>query len=368
MPRFTSSIFAGARSYFRDIDVPLLFVILAIAVVGLVNMYGITGGESLFKKQIALTGIGIAVMIFLSLFNYRYLKNYSLPVLLLYIFSILLLILTFYSRSIRGTNSWIIFGNLTFEPAELTKLFLIVLMAKYFSHKHVHIRSLSHIIASAVYFIIPAAIIINQPDLGSAIILTLIWASLLIAAGISKKHIFILLIIASVGAVGAWNFVLKPYQKVRVVSFLDQNEDPLGSGYNLNQSKIAIGSGSWFGNGLGKGSQANLGFLPEPHNDFIFAALVEQFGFAGGLGVLGLILFMVYRIIVIGSSTSANFGKLFSVGIAVFIFSHVFVSVGVNIGLLPVTGLPFPFLSSGGSNFVAIMAGLGVLQSIHRYG
>jgi len=357
------------RLYFNSIDVPLFFAVFAISTVGLINMYGIANGAGpLFVKQAIFVFVGFTIMILLSFFNYRYLKNHSLPVLFLYIFSLILLGLTFYFSSIRGTNSWLIFGDLTFEPAELTKLFLIILMAKYFSQKHVHIYQFRHIVASGLYFIIPALLIINQPDLGSTIVLGLIWASLLLAAGINKKHILTLLLIVSVMAIGSWNFVLKPYQKSRVISFLDQDRDPLGSGYNLIQSKVAIGSGFWFGNGLGSGSQVNLGFLPEPHNDFIFAAFLEQFGFIGGAALLGLVLFLVSRIVSIGVSAGTNFGKLFSIGMAVFIFFHVFVSVGVNIGLLPVTGLPFSFLSSGGSNFVSIMAGLGILQSIKRYG
>lgn len=354
--------------YLREIDLPLFFSVIAVLVYGIINMYGISGDDSLFKKQILLAGIGFFVMVFFSFFNYRYLKNYSLPVMILYGFSLFLLGLTFYSQSIRGTNSWLILGNVTFEPAELVKLFLIILMAKYFSQKHVHIYRFSHIIASGLYFIIPAFLIINQPDLGSGIILSLVWLSLLIAAGINKKHLFILFLITAVTVVVAWGFVLKPYQKARVVSFLDQGQDPLGSGYNLNQSKIAIGSGFWFGTGLGKGSQANLGFLPEPHNDFIFAAFLEQFGFVGGLILLGTVFLLVYRVILVGLSATSNFGKLFSIGMAVFIFSHFFVSIGVNIGLLPVTGLPFPFLSSGGSNLISIMSGLGILQSIKRFG
>lgn len=357
------------RLYFGEIDFILFSSVLILLTIGVINMYGVAGTDgSLFFKQVLFSVIGIAVMTLFSFFNYRYLKNYSLPVLILYIFSLLLLGLTFYSQSVRGTNSWIILGGLTFEPAELTKLFLIILMAKYFSHKHVHIYQMKYIIASGFYFIIPAALILNQPDLGSAIILSLIWGSLLLAAGINRKHLLVLLIITVVFASTAWVFVLKPYQKARILSFLDQEKDPLGMGYNLIQSKIAIGSGFWFGNGLGKGSQANLGFLPEPHNDFIFAAFAEQFGFVGSLVLLGIALLLVYRILMIGLENSANFGKLFSIGMAVFIFAHVFVSIGVNIGLLPVTGLPFPFLSSGGSNLISIMAGLGILQSIKRYG
>lgn len=357
------------RLYLREIDAVLLGSVFVLSVISIINMFGVIGiDDPLFKKQMIYVAMGLTIMTVFSLFNYRYLKNYSLPVLVLYAFSIFLLALTFYSKSVRGTNSWIIFGSLTFEPAELTKLCLIILMAKYFSQKHVHIYQFRHIIASGFYFIIPAGLIVNQPDLGSAIILSLIWGSLLIAAGISRKHLFLLAGVTVLIAGIAWVLVLKPYQKTRIMSFLDQSRDPLGSGYNLIQSKVAIGSGFWLGNGIGKGSQAKLGFLPEPHNDFIFAALAEQFGFAGVIAVLSAMVLLIYRILMIGLATTANFGKLFSIGLAVFIFAHIFVSAGVNVGLLPVTGLPFPFLSSGGSNFVSIMAGLGILQSIKRYG
>lgn len=357
----------NALLYFREIDLPLLVTVVLISALSLLNMYGLAGKGPLFWKQASLMLIGFSTMILLSFFNYRYLKNYSVPVLILYFISLVLLGLTFYSRTVRGTNSWIVFGNLTFEPAELTKLFLIILLAKYFSQKHIHIYKFSHILASGVYFIIPAVLIINQPDLGSAIILSFLWGSFLIAAGINRKHFLVLSLITVATVISAWGLMLKPYQKTRILSFIDQGKDPLGSGYNLIQSKIAIGSASWFGNGLGNGSQANLGFLPEIHNDFIFAAFTEQFGFIGSLALIAVFLFLVYRIILIGLTTISNFSKLFSIGLSVFIFSHVFVSIGVNVGLLPITGLPFPFLSSGGSNLISIMAGLGILQSIKRY-
>ena len=357
------------KLYFRGVDKVLLVTVLVFLLVGVVNMYGVVGPENpLFEKQIILVFAGFLTMIMFSFLNYRYFKNYSFPVLVIYIFSLILLALTFYSRSVRGTNSWLIFGNLTFEPAELTKLFLIILMAKYFSQKHVHIYQLKHIIASGIYFLIPMVLIINQPDLGSSIILGIIWGSFLIAAGINRKHLALMLMLTLVVGCISWFAVLKPYQKVRILSFLDQGRDPLGSGYNLIQSKIAIGSGFWLGNGFGNGSQARLGFLPEPHNDFIFAALAEQFGIIGVAVVMALALLIIYRVIIIGTLAQNNFGKLFSVGLAVFIFSHIFISAGVNVGLLPVTGLPFPFLSSGGSNLVSIMAGLGIAQSIKRYG
>ncbi len=355
--------------YFQEIDLVLFATVVAVSLFGVINIYGIVGPESqFFKRQIIFVCIGLFAMIAFSFFNYRYLKNHSLPVLAFYFISIILLALTFYSRTVRGTNSWIFLGAVTFEPAELAKLAIIILMAKYFSQRHVYIHQFRNIIIPAAYFALPAVIIINQPDLGSAVVLGLIWSSMVVAAGMSKKHLLLLFMIAVVTAAMSWMFVLRPYQKVRVVSFLNPYHDPKGSGYNLIQSKIAIGSGNWLGSGLGKGSQAVLGFLPEAHNDFVFAALAEQFGFVGVSLFLAMILLILYRIIYIGSRTVSNFGKLFSLGMAIFIFLHVFISAAVNIGLLPVTGISTSLLSYGGSHTVSIMAGLGILQSIKRYG
>jgi len=361
---FKSSI----RNYFKEIDLPLFAAIAAISLFSILNMYGIEGFGSLFTKQIIFVAIGLGIMILLSFFNYRYLKNYSFPVLLFYFISIFLLLLTFYSRSVRGVNAWIVLGQFTFEPAELAKLMLIVLMAKYFSQRHVHVNQFKHILVSGIYFGIPVLIILAQPDLGSAIIFSLIWLGILMAVGINKKHFFFLAVLAVIVSYGSWMFVLKPYQKDRLFTFVNPGDDPRGSGYNIIQSKIAIGSGYWFGNGLGKGSQTTLGFLPESHNDFVFAATAEQFGFVGiGLVMAG-ILFIAYRILAIGRATVSNFSKIFSIGMAVFIFTHALIGTSVNIGLMPVTGIPFPFLSYGGSYLISIMSGLGILQSIKRYG
>ena len=354
--------------YFREVDFPLFATVVAVSLFSILNMYGIDGFGRFLTKQIVFVVIGLGIMILFSFFNYRYFKNHSFPVLFFYFTSIILLILTFYSRSVRGVNAWIVLGQFTFEPAELAKLMLIVLMAKYFSQRHVHINQFRHVLISGIYYGIPVLIILAQPDLGSAIIFSLIWVSILATIGISKRHLFLLIILAIVLAYGSWMFALKPYQKDRLLTFVNPSNDPRGSGYNLIQSKIAIGSGYWFGNGLGKGSQATLGFLPESHNDFVFAATAEQFGFVGVALVMGAILFIVYRILAIGRSVISNFGKIFSIGMAVFILAHALIGASVNIGLMPVTGIPFPFLSYGGSYLISIMIGLGILQSIKRYG
>lgn len=365
---FRKSFRSFIRNYLKEIDLPLFATVVALCFFSVVNMYGVSGSGPIFNRQLFLILIGLTAMILLSFFNYRYLKNYSLPVLLIYFISLVLLALTFHARSIRGVRSWIVFGGLTFEPAELAKLMLIILMAKYFSQRHIHINQLRNIIVPGLYFALPSLIIIVQPDLGSAIILSLIWVSMLFAVGINRRQLFTLILLALVVAYGSWIFVLKPYQKDRLLTFVNPANDPRGSGYNLIQSKIAIGSGYFFGSGFGKGSQTTLGFLPESHNDFIFAAVAEQFGFVGISIVLSAILFIVYRILMIGRFTASNFGKLFSVGTAVLIFTHALIGASVNIGLMPVTGIPFPFLSYGGSYLVSIMSGLGILQSIKRYG
>ncbi len=364
-----SSIIRIIRQYLGQIDLVLLATIVAVCLFGIINMYGVVGPESqFFKRQIVFVLIGLVIMIALSFFNYRYLKNYSFPVLTLYLTSLALLVVAYYSRTVRGTSSWISLGAVSFEPVELMKLALIILMAKYYSNRHVYIQQFKNIIIPGLYFLIPAIVIIEQPDLGSAVVLGLIWAGLIMAAGINKKHLLLLSVAVLITAYGSWMFVLKPYQKIRIISFANPTHDPQGSGYNIIQSKIAIGSGGWFGNGLGKGSQTTLGFLPESHNDFIFAALAEQFGFVGISIFLGLVMIILYRIIDIGSRSTNNFGKLFSLGLAVLIFLHVAISSAVNIGLLPVTGLSTTFLSYGGSHIVSVMAGLGILQSIKRYG
>ncbi len=354
--------------YLASIDITLFATIVAISLFGIINMYGISGNYNITQKQASVVFIGLCLMIVFSFIDYRLLKNYSLPVLFFYLLAVFLLALTLYSRAIRGVNSWIILGNFTFEPSELAKLVLIILMAKYFSQRHILINHFRHIIISGIYYAIPAAIIILQPDLGSAIIFTLIWLGILLASGINKKHLAILAMIGVLLSGLSWYFVLKDYQKVRIISFVNPYKDPRGSGYNLIQSKIAIGSGYWFGSGFGKGQQVKLGFLPEPKNDFIFSATAEQFGLVGITSIIILISIIISRILYIGRRSVNNFGKLFSIGLSIFIFSHAFIGAAVNIGLMPVTGIPFPFLSYGGSNFVAIAVGLGIIQSIKRYG
>ncbi len=357
------------KQYFSGIDRPLFATVVALCLFSIVDIYGIGGTQNpYFHKQIIFVILGVLLMSLFSFFNYRYLKNYSLPVFVLYIVSVILLLAPFLFRSIRGVQSWIVIGGLTFEPAELVKLSLVIFMAKYFSQRHIHIHDYRHIIVSGLYCMIPIGITLMQPDLGSAIIMFFIWIGMLVAVGLNKRQLFALLVMLLIVGTAGWLFALKPYQKVRVVSFLNQGGDPYGSGYNLIQSKIAIGAGHWFGSGWGKGPQTTNGFLPEPYNDFVFAATADQFGLFGVGMIMAAMIFIFSRIMYIGQRATSNFGRLFAIGLMIIIATHAIVGSSVNLGLLPVTGIPFPFISYGGSNLWSLLIGLGILQSVRRYG
>jgi len=268
------------------------------------------------------------------------------------------------SQEIRGVNAWISIGSFNVEPSEFAKIAIVILLAKYFSQKHTEIYKARHIIASGIYVAIPVFLVLRQPDLGSAFIFFAIWISMLLVAGIKRKHLVIIVLTAILVGLIAWLVLLAPYQKNRIISFLDPYLDPKGEGYSIIQSRIAIGSGSILGNGFGQGTQASFGFLPEAHTDFAFASFAEQFGFVGVLGIFALLTMFLFRIGKIGFSVNNNFAKLFSIGFIAFIFSHVIINAGMNLGLLPITGIPFPFLSYGGSFLIATTLGIGLLESI----
>ena len=340
---------------------------MLLCIISVVNLIGIGGSDhSLVGRQIWLVIAGLAVLMLFASFNYHYLKNWSLPVLILYGGTMLILAATLLFPAIRNIRAWISFGGVQFEPSEAAKLALIILLAKYFSQRHIHIQQFRHIIVSGLYAGLLVFIVLMQPDLGSAAMLAMLWIVFLIAAGTSRKHLFLIASLGIVGAYCAWIWALAPYQKDRILAFINPYEDPSGYGYHIIQSQIAIGSAGWLGRGFGQGSQASLGFLPEPYNDFAFSAFTEQFGFVGAVILLGLILFVIWRILRTASAARNNFARLFCIGAASLIGAHTIVSAGVNIGLLPITGIPFSFLSYGGSHLIVLMAMLGVVQSIYR--
>ena len=363
---FTMRVFSkNFKLHWKLFDGGIFSIFLILVGVGLLSMGGI--GEAtdvFFQRQLVFLGVAVSFILALSFFDYRILKNYSFTSLAIYSLTLVLLLASLVSSSVRGINAWITIGPLRLEPSELAKLAVIILLAKYFSQKHVEIYKVHHIIVSGFYAGLPAFLVLIQPDLGSAFIFFAIWLSMLLAAGIKRKHLLIIFLASVVLCSVAWFSFLEPYQKSRISSFLNPYLDPRGEGYSIIQSKVAIGSGWFWGNGLGKGTQSKLGYLPEAHTDFAFASYAEQFGFIGIAGLFSALAYFLFRAGKIGFGARNNFAKLFSVGLIAFIFTHVMINAGMNMGLLPVTGIPFPFLSYGGSFLITLSLGIGLLESI----
>ncbi len=328
-----------------------------------------TGAFVIFKKQLVFAIIGLALLFSFSLIDYRFLRNYSAVVLTLYAVSIILLILLFiFGSRIRGSVSWFRFGSpagrLGFEPVEITKFALIALLSKYFSSRHIDFGLIRHIFISGFYVFIPTLLVLLQPDLGSAVLLIVIWVGMMLISGIRMRHLLIILMIFSILAGLGWRFFLKDYQRARVLTFLTPAKDPLGQGYNVLQSIIAIGSGELWGKGLGHGSQSQLNFLPEQHTDFIFATIAEEWGFFGISSVLILWGIVFWRLFITAMGATTNFARLFIFGFMILLLTQVSINIGMNMGFFPVTGIPLPLLSYGGSNLITTLATFGIIQNI----
>lgn len=353
-------------SHLRKIDWPLVLIVLLLCGVGLLTIYHISTPESFnyFRKQLAFVGLGFLIMLGLSFFDYRVFKNYSSFLFALYLASVLLLVLVLFSGEIRGTASWFKIGPFNMEPIEFVKVVVILFLAKYFSLRHIEMYRIRHLIVSGSYIAILAGLVIIQPDLGSALVLISIWLGMVLIAGIKMRHLIVLsLLMAVLFAVG-WFAVLKDYQKNRILVFLNPEEDPYGQGYHISQSLIAIGSGKFWGRGVDAGSQAGLKFLPEQHTDFIFATFAEQRGLVGAGTLFLLFALLFWRMIKIGLGASNNFARLYAVGFSIMIFVQLIITIGMNLSLLPITGLTLPFISYGGSSLISVFIGLGILQSI----
>jgi rod shape determining protein RodA len=269
-----------------------------------------------------------------------------------------------FGARIRGAISWFRVGPFNFEPVELVKLIMILILAQYFSLRHIELYRIRHIIVSGIYIAIPTALIFFQPDLGSAMVLVFLWLGIVLIAGIKLRHLIILFLIGIIIFGIAWLGLLKPYQKERLLSFINPYLDPLGSGYHRIQSVIAIGAGKLLGRGLGQGSQSQLDFLPEQHTDFIFASIAEEWGFIGVCLFFILYFLFFWRIIKIALGSTNNFARLFCVGAAVVFLFQVFVNIGMNLGILPIAGISLPFVSYGGSNLIISFITFGIIQSI----
>ena len=354
----------------KKIDWILFLSLAPLLVAGLISMKSfeapahLGGGDYFFWRQLMWIGVGTAAFLVISISDLRWIRHSIILVFMYLGTNAMLAALLIFGEETKGAASWIRFGAFSLEPSEIAKIILIMVLAKYFSRRHIEIANVKHIVISGFYALLPALLVFLQPDLGSAMVISALWFGMVMASGISKKHFFILAAaVVSVSAV-LWLFFLAPYQKERIHSFLNPYLDPRGAGYHTIQTKIAVGSGGLYGRGIGLGSQSRLDFLPEHQTDFIFAAYAEEWGFFGSLFLLSFFTLVVWRVSRTGSLLNDNFGRLFAVGLGTLFTTQFFVHIGMNVGLLPITGLPLPFVSYGGSSLLAFFAALGILMSL----
>ena len=356
-----------AWTLFSQIDWALLIPALLIVGAGIITMNSFVGENYFFENQIIWIAISIALFFILSFIDFRFLRRTSVIVSLFAFSTLLLLLLFFFGDIVKGAQSRFDFGAFAFQPSDPIKLVVIFLLAKYFSRRHIEIANVRHIFVSGFYAFIVFALILLQPDFGSAIIIAFLWLGMVLVSGISKKHLLVVALLGAVGLFGMWSYVFEDYQKQRILTFIHPLTDIQGTGYNAYQSTIAVGSGQLSGKGVGYGTQSKLEFLPEYETDFIFAAFAEEWGFIGVLLLLFLYSIVVWRILENAMLGATNFEILFGLGLAILFMSHIAINIGMNIGLLPVTGTTLPFMSYGGSHLVTEFIGLGILMGMRRY-
>lgn len=349
---------------FRYFDLYIFGSSTLLLVLGLLMIYSTTlnSPTNLWTHQLVFAVLGFIGMFALAFFDYRKLKKVTGIFYILITLSLVAVWLL--GHRVHGSTRWIDLGIFRLQPAEFAKLIMVVIMAKFLDQSGEKLKNIWYVSLSAVYVIIPAGLILLEPDLGTALVIFLTWALMLLFSRMNKKHLLMLLVGALILSAISWLFVLQPYQKNRVYTFFDPNQDPQGRGYNVLQSKIAVGSGSLTGRGVGRGLQSQLKFLPERQTDFIFASTAEELGLFGSLFILGMFGIIFARLIKACQLARDNFGMYLTLGIFFMLLIQVLINIGMNIGLLPVTGIPLPLLSYGGSSLVMTMLSLGLVQSV----
>ncbi len=355
----------GILNHIKKFDFVLLSSVAVIAGIGVLSLF--STNPSLAVRQIFFILAGFLVMVLVSFVDWRVFRENSYFIFALYLLSLLSLYgLLLFAPTIRGVQRWYRIGDFLFDPAEVFKIIIVILLAKYFSTRHVEMYKVSHVILSGMYVLLPAFLIFRQPDLGSALILVFMWMGILLISGIKLRHFVVLAVIGAVVLTSGWVFFLEDYQKDRLVAFIDPQLDPQGIGWGQSQAKIAIGNGGLFGKGFGSGTQTQYGFLPETETDFIFSAIAEEFGFLTVFVLISSFALFLWRIILIALRSETNFPRLFVAGFVILILIQTVTNIGMNLGLLPIIGTPLPLVSYGGSNLLFVFLGLGIIQSIRK--
>jgi rod shape determining protein RodA len=354
------------RRLVQNFDWVLLGLVLIIVATGIVNLYsaGYNRGEGtpLYIKQLYWLAVGLGVMGVTLTYDYRHLEKLSYPI---YIISILLLLgVMFGGKMVSGSRRWLPLGPFAFQPAELAKIAIILALATYFNRRaRLEAMHLKELIVPGVLVLIPVALIIKQPDLGSGILVALVAASMILVVGVRWRTLMgcglTLVLLSPV----IWHF-LKDYQRQRVLTFLNPEKDPLGAGYHILQSMIAVGSGQFWGKGFLQGTQSQLYFLPEQHTDFVFSVFAEEWGFAGSTVLLLLFTALALWGLLVARDCKERFGHLLAVGVTALIFWQIFINLCMVTGFMPVVGIPLPLFSYGGSSLITTLLGVGILLNI----
>ena len=361
------------RQLFLHINWPVLAIVFLLFVAGVLNLYSasafrIGDGTALtpfYKRQLIWGGISLLAMITTMLLDYRHLKNSAW---FLYLVGIVLLIaVLFWGRTIYGAQRWLDLGLFHFQPSEVAKIGLVLVAAAFLSRIK-HSLGFKDMLKALLIVIVPAYFIASQPDLGSALLLIFLMAGMVIYQGIKKNTLKIILLTLPMLVPLGW-FFLKDYQKTRLLTFLNPGQDPLGSGYHVIQSQIAIGSGRFWGKGFMEGTQSQLRFLPEKHTDFAFSVLGEEWGFIGSIILLFLFCVFLYQIFLCSAEAKDKFGTMLCVGVFFYFFWQILINIGMVLGLMPVVGVPLPFVSYGGTSLLVnfIMVGLVLNVSMRRF-
>ena len=367
---FQQSSYTDQLTFFqkiRSFDYILLLCILIIGIISCFSMYSTDGGDLLYhsKSHIIRFGIFFTMMIFLSFLSIRF--WHSMGYFFYAVVLALLIAASLYGVTAQGSQRWINLYFLNIQPSELMKISIIVFFAKYYHRSSIQsVNSFKNLIIPIVVLIIPILLVISQPDLGTSILIALSGLIVLWLAGINIKYFFYSTLTFLISIPFIISF-LKPYQKLRILTFFNPDRDPLGAGYQIIQSKIAVGSGGLTGKGFLKGTQSYLEFLPEKHTDFIFTLFAEEHGFVGSIILLFVYAVMIFRILRIGSISRSFFGKLYCYGFGSAIFVYITVNMSMVLGLLPIVGSPLPIMSYGGSSMLATMIGFSIVMSSKIY-
>ena len=351
------------RRLVQNFDYLLLALVLLITAMGIVNLYsaGYNRGEGtpLYIKQMYWLAVGLGLMVLTLFYDYRHLEKLSYPI---YLISILTLVgVMVAGKMVGGSRRWLPLGPFAFQPAELAKIAIILALATYFNRRpRLESMRLKDLVAPGLLVLIPVALIIKQPDLGSGILVALVAGSLILFVGVNWRTLVGCVLTMVLCSPVIWGF-LKDYQRQRVLTFLNPEKDPLGAGYHILQSMIAVGSGQFWGKGFLQGTQSQLYFLPEQHTDFVFSVVGEELGFVGVAVALALFCALFMILVRVARRATDSFSSLVVFGILGMFFSHVFENVGMTVNIMPITGIPLPFFSYGGSFFIICCVCLGLV-------